>query len=232
VWITVLLLGVAVNFEPTRIGLVPLLLSRQRPLLQLLTFLICGLAVSLSAGMLILFAAQRAPVAIGGADGGQAQTVIGLLALAAAAIMAASWMRARHHSGRDHPTTNGPARRNLLPHAGAFLGRIQRVLAKGHSPWLAALAGAGSGLPSVDYLAVVAIIAASGAPPLQQAGALVLFVLTGSLVVMAPLVGYLVAPAKTRRMTERLGNWIRSRSRIEYACLLAAAGLMMIALAG
>jgi hypothetical protein len=231
VWITVLLLGVAVNFEPTRIGLVPLLLSRQRPLLQLLTFLICGLAVSLSAGMLILFAAQRAPVAIGGAGGGQVQTVIGLLALAAAAIMAASWMRARR-SGRDHPRPNKAECRNLPSGAGAFIRRIQSLLAKGHSPWIAGLAGAGSGLPSVDYLAVIAIIAASGAAPMQQAAALICFVLTGSLVVIAPLAGYLLAPVKTRQMIERFGSWIRSRSRIEYAALLAAAGVMMIALAG
>ncbi len=231
-WITVLLLGVAVNFEPTRIGLVPLLLSRQRPLLQLLTFLICGLAVSLSAGMLILFMAQRAPFATSGAGGSQAQTVIGLLALAAAAIMAASWMRGHRRSGRDHIKPNEPARRNLPPSAGALISNMQHLLATSHSPWIAGLAGAGSGLPSVDYLAVIAIIAASGAPPMQQAAALISFVLTGSLVVMAPLAGYLVAPVKTRRMIDRFGSWIRSRSRIEYAGLLAAAGLMMIALAG
>ncbi len=51
-WMTVLLLAITVNFEPTRIGLVPLLLARDKPLLQLWAFLAGSVTVSLTAGFL------------------------------------------------------------------------------------------------------------------------------------------------------------------------------------
>ena len=38
-WITLLVMAVAVSFEPFRIGMTVLMLNRARPLLQLLAFL-------------------------------------------------------------------------------------------------------------------------------------------------------------------------------------------------
>ena len=60
-WTTVLVLAIAVNFEPTRIGLVPLMLVRPRPLLQLFAFLCGCLAMTLSIGLLVLFVSTEVP---------------------------------------------------------------------------------------------------------------------------------------------------------------------------
>ena len=54
-WVSVLLLALAVNLEPTRICLVPLLLARDRPRRQLIAFLAGNLTMSLGFGLLALF---------------------------------------------------------------------------------------------------------------------------------------------------------------------------------
>lgn len=221
-WMSVLLLALAVNLEPTRIGIVPLLLARERPLLQLVSFLAANLTLSLGFGMLVLFVLHRNPLALGSSTSGQAQIAIGAIALAIAGVMAGRWIivRRRNQLGQEHGGS-GP---------GKLTEMVRRILRKGRSPWFAALVGLGVGLPSVDYIAVLAVIATSGAPSSHQAAALVSFVITGSMVVLLPLLGFLMAPAKTLHFVDRFGTWVRSRSLIEYAGLLAVVGCVLIGL--
>lgn len=215
---TVLLLGLAVNLEPTRIGLVPLLLARDRPLAQLLAFLLCNLAVSMGCGLVLLLAFRHVPFGTGQIDGYTVRRVIGLLALTVAALMALLWAARRRWQGHGTPLFRG----------GRASDRLGRVLAKGRSPLAAGLVGVGVALPSVDYLAVLTLIATSGASTPVQSLALVLFGLTGSLVVLLPLAGYVMAPAPTLRLVESFRLWLRSRSLIEYAALLAAVGVVLL----
>ena len=217
---TVLMLALAVNLEPTRIGLVPLLLSRQKPILQLLAYFVAGTSTTLGFGLLVLFVFHRNPFGGAGGDGGTAQIVVGALALTAAAAMAVRELRQRH----------GPKVRPDGQPSGVdkFIAAVKKVLSKGRSPWLAALVGMLAGLPSVDYMAVLVVIATAKVPPAEQAAALVAFNLIGSLVVITPLVGYLIAPARTMDLVNRLGAWTKSRSRIEYAVLLAFVGCLLI----
>jgi len=221
VWTTVVMLAIAVNFEPTRIGLVPLLLARERPLLQLLAYLVGSLSISLAFGMSALFAFDRFPFGTNSSGGGKAQIAVGALALVIAAIMAVRWARARGQTPSEASPSGG---------ADKFTESVRRVLIRGRSPWLSGLIGVGVGLPSVDYLAVLIIIATSHTPRLEQAAALLVFTLIGSLVVMAPLISYLITPAKTLDVLDRFSTWIRSRSRIEYAGLLALIGFLLICL--
>ncbi len=107
---------------------------------------------------------------------------------------------------------------------------VRKILRKSRSPWVAGLVGVGVGLPSIHFLAVLAIIATSGTPPSQKVVALVTFILPGSLVVLTPFVGLLIAPARTLDAFDRFGIWISSRSQIEYAGLLAAVGCLLIGL--
>ena len=86
----------------------------------------------------------------------------------------------------------------------------------------------GVGLPSVDFMAVLVIIATSHKPPAQQTAALATFILLGSLLLMAPLFGYLFAPANTLQRIEAFAAWVRARSQIEYAALLGVAGAILV----
>lgn len=230
-WTTVLLLALAVNLEPTRIGLVPLLLSRRRPILQLLAFFVCGFTTTLGFGLLVLFVFHRNPFGTAGGDGAKVQIAVGAVALLVAATMAVHALQSRRRPARTVSQSPSPAETAEKPSAAEkFAERVRRVLAKGGSPWIAGLVGVSTGLPSPDYLAMLVVIATAKVPPAEQAAALVVFNIIGSLVVIIPLAGYLLAPARTLDLVERFGAWTRSRSRIEYAALLALAGTLLIGL--
>lgn len=226
-WTTVLVLAIAVNLEPTRIGLLPLLLSRPRPLLQLLAYLAGSMSVSFGFGLLVLFVFERNPFGDSSSNGGIAQILVGAVALTIAAAMAVRWVSKRDSAALEQRT---PAEPPPPGRVDKFATTVRRVLGRSHSPWLSGLVGVGVGLPSVDYLAVLLVIGTSGAAPTEQAAALVTVILLSSLVIMVPLIGYLIAPAKTLDLIDRFGAWTRARSAVEYAGLLALIGILLIGL--
>jgi len=204
-WITLLVMAIAVSMEPFRIGMTVLMLNRPRPLLQLIAFLAGGFAMGLTVGLVVIFAFR--PGLLGSAHFTlpKVQIVIGALALLMAALLAAGIL----------PAPRVPA--------------LARGLVSGQSLWVAAVAGLGIALPSVDYLAVLAVIVASGAAPSTQVGALLMFTVVAFAFVELPLLAYLVAPARTRAFMTALNDWIRSRRRGEVAALLGGVGCVLLA---
>jgi hypothetical protein len=213
-WITILVMAVAVSLEPFRIGMTVLMLNRPRPMLQLLVFLCGGFAMGMTVGSVVLFVLRRRLLGSTYFTLPRVQIFIGVLALLAAAAALVL--------GRNDAT--GPGR---------LATRAQR-LAIGPSLWVAGAAGLGIALPSVDYLAALAVILASGAAAMTQVGALVLFNVVAFALVEIPLLAYLLAPRATRASMGALHDWIRSRRRIEVAALLASVGcvLLIVGLAG
>jgi Sap, sulfolipid-1-addressing protein len=204
-WITLLVMAIAVSMEPFRIGMTVLMLNRPRPLLQLIAFLAGGFAMGLTVGLVVIFAFR--PGLLGSAHFTlpKVQIVIGALALLMAALLAAGIL----------PAPKVPA--------------LARGLVSGQSLWVAAVAGLGIALPSVDYLAVLAVIVASGAAPSTQVGALLMFTVVAFAFVELPLLAYLVAPTRTRAFMTALNDWIRSRRRGEVATLLGGVGCVLLA---
>ena len=207
-WITVLVMAIAVSLEPFRIGMTVVMLNRPRPMLQLLAFLCGGYAMGITVGLVVLLAFRSRLDVSTHLTLPKVQIVIGVLALLiAAALTTGIW------PGRfDVPYTAGRARQ----------------LMTGRSLWVAGLAGLGIALPSVDYLAVLAVIVASGAAPTMQFGALLMFNIVAFALIEIPLVAYLVAPAKTRSVMTAMHGWIRSRRRPEVAALLAVVGCFLL----
>jgi hypothetical protein len=103
-----------------------------------------------------------------------------------------------------------------------------RQLINGRSLWTAGVAGLGIALPSVDYLAVLALIVASGAAASVQVGALLLFNVLAFGFVEIPLICYLVAPDRTRAALSRLQDWLRTRRRRAVTVLLTAVGAVLL----
>lgn len=204
-WITLLVMAAAVSLEPFRIGMCVLLLNRPRPRLQLAAFLAGGFLMGLSVGAVVLFALSPRLPAAAQFTLPKVQIAIGVLALAAAATVAA---------------TRGRARTPPL-----WLTRRRG----GQSLWVAGGAGLGIALPSVDYLAALAVIAAAGVSPATQFSALLLFNVGAFAMVEIPLLAYLVAPERTRVAMTRLAQWLRARRRREVAGLLATVGVVLIA---
>jgi hypothetical protein len=105
-------------------------------------------------------------------------------------------------------------------------------LLKGDSLSVAGIAGLGIALPSVDYLAALAVILASGAAALTQVAVLVMFNVVAFALVEIPLLAYLLAPKATARSVAVLHDWIRSRRRRDVAILLIAIGCAFVAVGG
>jgi hypothetical protein len=209
--ITLLVIAFAVSLEPFRIGMTVLMLNRPRPMLQLLAFLCGGFVMGMSVGLLVLFVFRHRLVGSTFFALPRVQMLIGVLALLVAAALAAQACMGRF----------GPRPKTLAT-------RAQRLL-KGRSLWIAGMAGLGIALPSVDYLAALAVILASGVTAMTQVGALLVFNVVAFALVEVPLFAYLLVPQATRTSMAALHDWIRSRRRVEVAILLAAVGCVFLA---
>jgi hypothetical protein len=203
-WFTLLVMAVAVSLEPFRIGMSVLMLNRPRPHLQLAAFLGGGFVMGLTVGAVVLFALESRIPASAHFTLPRVQIVIGVLALLAAAMLAVT-------KGRDRTPP-------------AWLSR----LLDGQSLWVAGVAGLTIALPSIDYLAALAVIAAGAAAAGVRFGALVTFNVVAFALVEIPLLAYLVAPQRTRTAMTALHGWVRSRRRREVAVLLAVVGVVLL----
>ncbi|MGZ5365334.1 MAG: GAP family protein [Mycobacterium sp.] len=215
-WIALLLMAAAVSLEPFRIGMTVLMINRPRPLRQLLIFLTGGFAMGISVGVIVLFVLRPA---LGSAHFTlpRVQIVVGAVLLVNAAVVATGLVSRR--SGRS----DGRADRE----PGPLATRIRKLLT-GRSLWTAGVAGLGIALPSVDYLAALALIVASGSAATVQFGALLLFNVVAFAFVEIPLICYLLAPDRTRATVAALHNWLRSRGHRGVSALLAAVGCVLL----
>lgn len=217
-WLTVLVMALAVSTEPFRLGMTVVMLNRTRPAVDLLAFLLGGFLMGIAVGLVMLFG-LRSLVDSGLDSGGSAhvtlpkvQIGLGLALLVAAAVVAL----------RRKPDE---------PDSGAGPGRVAqqaRRLMGSQSPWVPAVAGLGIALPSVDYLAALTVIAASGAPPAHQVAALVMFTIVAFALVEIPLIAYLFAPDRTRAVMARLNEWFAANRRQALAITLVVIGSVLL----
>lgn len=208
--VTVLVMALAVSIEPFRVGMTVLMLNRPRPALQLLAFLCGGFVMGTTVGLVVLFAFRRSLLGSTYFTVPKVQILVGLLALSIAVLVA---IDARGRLG------SRPAR----------LATSGRRLLSGDSLSVAGIAGLGIALPSVDYLAALAVILASGAAALTQVVVLLMFNVVAFALIEIPLLAYLLAPRATARSVAALHDWIRSRRRRDVALLLAALGCGFVA---
>lgn len=204
-WITLLVMALAVSLEPFRVGMSALMLNRPRPLMQLAAFLCGGFVMGLSVGAVVLFALESKVPKSAQFTLPRVQIAVGTVALAVAVFLAAT-----------------PGRPRTPP---AWLVR----LLGNKSLWVAGVAGLGIALPSLDYLAVLAVIAAGAGAAATRLSALLMFNLVAFAVVEIPLLAYLIAPARTRATMTALHHWIRARRRREVAGLLTVVGMVLLA---
>lgn len=207
-WITVVVMAIAIGLEPFRIGMTVLMLNRPRPQLQLLAFLCGGFLMGTTVGLVVLFALREHLVDNAHFTLPKVQLVIGTLALVIAAYLALRPGRAQHDHG--------------------WMSRLVDRVTRGSSLWVAAAAGLAIALPSVDFLAVLAVILAAGAGAATQVSALMLFQVVAFTLVEVPLIAYLIAPQRTLAAMTTLNGWIRSRRRREVAALLGVVGAILI----
>lgn len=198
-------MALAVSVEPFRIGMTVVMLNRPRPARQLFAFLCGGFAMGTTVGLIVLFVFRRILLGTSFVTVPRVQVLVGLVILAFAAVVAIDLF------GR------------LGPRPAQLASPAARLL-KGDSLSVAGIAGLSIALPSVDYLAALAVILASGAAALTQVAVLVAFNVVAFALVEIPLLAYLLAPKPTAKAVAALHEWIRSRRRRDVAILLAMVG--------
>lgn len=220
-------LAIAVNFEPIRLGLITLALGRPRPALQLLAFLSGSFVMSVTAGLIVLFVLRPGLLAVPQFGAGKIQIGFGVLALLLAALLA-SKMPLGQFSG----TPEAAGSPSSPGHSAAVQFVTSRVkgLVGGSSAWFSGAMGLTIALPSIDYVALLVLIATSGTAPLNQVGMLVTFVTVANIVVALPIASLLVAPEATRARLEAMRAWVHARTRRDVALVLTVAGIALVVL--
>ena len=231
-WTTVLILAVALNLEPNRLGIIGLLLLRPHPIRQLLVFLCVSFLTNAVAGLIVLYLAYRGSFLQGESSSAIMQIAVGAVALIAAAFLFTNIPLPGSKRPVPEGSTGAPDESEGIPSSGMglvdnFTKRLGR-LAHGDSMWLPAALGVGIALPSVDYVAMLLLIAASGEPPDVQVTALFTFLIVANTILLIPMLGYVVAKDRTVQVLEGLRAWVLARSRRDYAALLALAGILMV----
>ena len=231
-WTTVIILALALNLEPNRLGIIGLLLLRPDPIRQLLVFLCTSYLWNFGVGLIILFVINRGALLHGASSSAVMQIGVGALALIVAAVlftnipMPGSKARASSAASQSGDSTAVPS--SGLPFVDNFTKRFGKLV-RGRSLWFAAALGVGIALPSVDYVAMLLLIAASGEPPKVQVAALFTFMTVANTILLIPMFGYVFAKERTVRILENRRSWVLARTRRDYAVLLAIAGGLMLA---
>lgn len=152
-WITILLMAIAISLEPFRIGMTVLMLNRPRPTLQLLVFLCSGFTMGMTVGFVVLFVFRRRLMASMQLTLPKVQILIGVLALLVAAVLTVQvCISSEPPAESPVDSASGP------PKPSKWAPRPLARLLNGDSLWVAGVAGLGIALPSVDYLAALAVI--------------------------------------------------------------------------
>jgi hypothetical protein len=256
VWGSVLVLGLLVGLDPMRLGITLLVISRPRPVQNLLVFGAGCVAACIPTLVVPLTLLHATPMFKSTAQewatsstGGYIQIGMGVLALTTATLLTVRfWMNRRAQlstldgntsnlvldSNTPTPVTRLLARARDAPAEGGSVFR--RLLRRGHdawesgSLWVAFVIGFSfAGAPPDVALFLLAIVVVSGAAIGTQVSATIAFIVGMLAVVEIVLVSYLAAPAKTEAIVQRLHDWAWTHHRKILIAMCTLAGVMLVA---
>jgi hypothetical protein len=243
-WSAVLLFGIIAAQDPVRIGIMALLISRPRPLSNLLAYWFGLMASGFGAALAALFLLHdflvpfvRLTHSIGAHPAVRPlQVALGVLAISAAGMLAKP-RPVRQVAYAQMPAGDPVAQtveRTPTPTPTVF-----SRLALPRLSWTAVLDGKSLGMPFVaglctstqllEFWGAMLVILASGAAVGTQVTAALVFTLVAYTITEIPLVAYLVAPAKTQAIVMGMHGWLCARRRTIFVTVLGAFGAMMLA---
>ena len=97
-----------------------------------------------------------------------------------------------------------------------------------HSVWIAWAAGAIYSLPGAEYLAGLVLLAKVGAPTASEVLAVLGFNLIMFAAIELPLLGFVLAPERTRSLTEKLNRWMTDHRQILIVIVTGAVGIYLL----
>lgn len=239
-----------------RLGITLLVISRPRPVQNLLAFgagCVTACIPTLVAPLMLLHLTpmfkSTAESWAKSSTGGYIQIGMGCVALVSATLLTVHfWVRQRAQVSTSDggsstvavdtetptPLSRLLARARDEPTDGESVFR--RILRRGHhawengSTWVSFVIGLSfAGAPPDVSLFLLAIVVVSGAAVGTQIGATIAFVIGMLVVVEIVLVSYLAAPAKTEVVVQRLHDWAWAHHRKILVAMCILAGCMLIA---
>ncbi len=224
----ILLYAAGSAFFPALLAGVSVILTRERPAALLLAFYIGGLAVSLTAGFILLNAAGSDPN-----FGSSSSTTDPLFEIGAAiAAFALAWLTGSKRGRATIDNWRGKRKSRKEAKQIKKHGELQeakdpwtvRVLDRG-SVLLALIAGMVLNLPGPFYLFALADIAEADYSTVEAIMLVVLFNLIMFTLAELPLIGYLINPEQTQDRVERFSGWLENHGLQIIAIFAALWGL-------
>lgn len=260
-WSALLVVTLLMAIIPVRLALILLLISRPRPVQNLLAFWAGCVLEGIPILVVPLIVLHGTPMFEDFADGlatssafRHVQIGIGVFSLSIAALIALHSLTRRRErvkvpvsAGAVTTTATNPERTagisrflNPSPDATEPVSGAKRLLRRAQiswengSLWVAFVIGLMSG-PAIDEAAyVLAIIVASGASMVVQIITAIAVVFGILAVVEIALISYAVAPAKTQAVLERVHDWaLKHRAKILIAmCTIAGTSMLIHGMTG
>jgi Sap-like sulfolipid-1-addressing protein len=226
---SVLIIALAGAFYPALIGVVVLLLPRERAGRLLSAFLAGGLTTTITIGLLIVFGLGSTSALEGENKhtlGAGAEIVFGAIALLSAALIARGGL---HRGERDDGSLLGLRRPKPRTEESEESGDswTTRALSK-DSLAIAFLAGCVLNLPSVWYLAALKLIIEGDHSALTNVLLVVGYNLIAFCLVEIPLILYAFSPDRSKSLVERLQVWLKDHKRQLAVLVSGGLGLFLL----
>ena len=230
----VIVLSLLAAVDPVRIGITAMLIARPRPMLNLFAFWVGGIAAGIAVPVIVLYAlrditlsAMRVWVSSSGSPiVVYVQVAIGVLAVSLAVLLA---VRLATRQRAPAPASDGGSAALLPQPESKPRGLSIRERLERNSLATAFVAGLALATPPVEYIAaIIAIVTVEPTVATQFAAALG-FTLVAFTVVEVPLVTYLLAPAQTLAVVQRMNGWISERRDAIPTVVVAVVGVLLVA---
>ena len=225
-----LYMGFGMALDPVRLGVVLLLTSRPRPMLNLFVFWLGGLAAGVVEAVFVLvflhdFAQgfiRHVTSAIDGVrssvvifTGAHLQITVGVVTLVA---IAALRVRERARIDRQVAVGGGGVTTVVEQPRGlsallAWLAARTHDMLKSNYVWPVFIAGLSSSIPPVEGLAALGVIMASRADLGTQVSGFLVWTMLLLTIIEVPLVCYLVRPHKTLALIMQVQHWLQGHIR-------------------
>jgi Sap, sulfolipid-1-addressing protein len=210
--------------NPKLLGVDLLLIDNERPRRMFLCFLLGGMGMALTVGLLDVFVLKADTISTQGSVSAGLDLAVGIPLIAVGALLGTGRLHGRKKAvvpaGADQPQKAGadqPQKKD---------GWAQRVLREPRSG-LAIVIGALCGTPGALYITALHDLVTGKSSTASQAIAVVVFVVIEFLLVLIPFAFLEFRPAGTKTNLKRAQDWLTSHARQLMAGVAIFAGAYM-----
>ena len=217
---TFFVLAFLAALNPKLLGVDLLLMNMRRRVLMFVCFLLGGMGVALTVGLLDVLVLHANAIKTQVSVSAGLDVALGVPLLVIGALVA---------TGRLHGRRRAPAQagHGQVPKKEKKDEWAQRILRKPR-PGLIVLIGVVCGLPGGVYLAALHTLVTGKSSTATQVVAVIVFVLIEFLLVIIPLVFLVISPEGAQAQTKRAEDWLMSHARELIAGVILFVGAYMV----